>query len=82
MAVLMNVYVFSPSGAGIGSVSHFMSCCGQNPGSPMGVPLDPPKSLPTPADWPQGIPLDSLDLARMPRRKDGTVVSINSLTFP
>ncbi|XP_059191104.1 deoxyribodipyrimidine photo-lyase [Centropristis striata] len=59
---------------GIGSVSHFMSCCRQNPGSGLGVPLDRPASLPTPAHWPQGVSLDSLGLARMPRRRDGTVI--------
>ncbi|XP_015239459.1 PREDICTED: deoxyribodipyrimidine photo-lyase-like isoform X2 [Cyprinodon variegatus] len=59
---------------GIGSVSHFMSCCRQNPGAAVGVPLDPPVSLPSPAHWPQGVPLDALGLARMPRRKDGTIV--------
>lgn len=59
---------------GIGSVSHFMSCCKQNPGSTVGVPVDAPFSLPTPSCWPQGVPLDTLDLARMPRRKDGTTI--------
>uniref|UniRef100_A0A3P9JGL3 Si:ch1073-390k14.1 n=1 Tax=Oryzias latipes TaxID=8090 RepID=A0A3P9JGL3_ORYLA len=59
---------------GIGSVSHFMSCCKQNPGSAIGVPLDPPQSLPTPSRWPQGVPLEALGLARMPRRKDGTTI--------
>ncbi|XP_028306298.1 uncharacterized protein LOC114465469 [Gouania willdenowi] len=59
---------------GIGSVSHFMSCCRQNPGAAVGVPLDPPASLPTPSSWPQGVPLDTLGLARMPRRKDGSVI--------
>ncbi|KAG7216105.1 hypothetical protein INR49_007857 [Caranx melampygus] len=59
---------------GIGSVSHFMSCCKQNPGSALGVPLDSPESLPTPDHWPQGVPLDTLGLARMPRRKDGTTI--------
>ncbi|KAM9816262.1 deoxyribodipyrimidine photo-lyase isoform X1 [Syngnathus typhle] len=60
---------------GIGSVSHFMSCCRQNPsGSTSGAPLDPPTSLPAPSSWPQGIALDTLDLARMPRRKDGTTI--------
>ncbi|XP_026031873.1 uncharacterized protein LOC113026866 [Astatotilapia calliptera] len=59
---------------GIGSVSHFMSCCRQNPGTAVGVPLDPPVSLPTPAHWPKGLCLDELGLARMPRRKDGTTV--------
>ncbi|KAF6735023.1 Deoxyribodipyrimidine photo-lyase [Oryzias melastigma] len=60
--------------AGIGSVSHFTSCCKQNPGPAIGVPLDPPQSLPTPACWPQGVPLEALGLARMPRRKDGTII--------
>ncbi|XP_019743950.1 uncharacterized protein LOC109526834 [Hippocampus comes] len=60
---------------GIGSVSHFMSCCRQNPaGTAFGAPLDPPMSLPVPSSWPQGIPLDTLGLARMPRRKDGTTI--------
>ncbi|RVE71891.1 hypothetical protein OJAV_G00056560 [Oryzias javanicus] len=59
---------------GIGSVSHFMSCCKQNPGSAIGVPLDPPQTLPTPACWPQGVPLEALGLARMPRRKDGKII--------
>uniref|UniRef100_A0A1A8J898 Photolyase/cryptochrome alpha/beta domain-containing protein n=3 Tax=Nothobranchius TaxID=28779 RepID=A0A1A8J898_NOTKU len=74
---LRDPYSVSTEGVGlrgIGSVSHFMSCCRQNPGSPIGVPLDPPVSLPTPAHWPQGVPLDALGLARMPRRKDGTTV--------
>lgn len=64
--------------AGIGSVSHFMSCCRQNPGSALGAPLDPPASVPTPAHWPPGVSLDTLGLARMPRRKDGTTVSDHS----
>ncbi|XP_072291551.1 deoxyribodipyrimidine photo-lyase [Eucyclogobius newberryi] len=59
---------------GIGSVSHFMNCCKQNPGPPLGAPLDPPVSLPTPSHWPSGLSLDALELARMPRRKDGTII--------
>ncbi|XP_033823666.2 deoxyribodipyrimidine photo-lyase isoform X2 [Periophthalmus magnuspinnatus] len=59
---------------GIGSVSHFISCCKQNPGPTLGAPLDPPVSLPTPSHWPSGVPLDMLELARMPRRKDGTII--------
>nr|XP_061826430.1 deoxyribodipyrimidine photo-lyase-like [Nerophis lumbriciformis] len=59
---------------GIGSVSHFMSCCRQNPGSVFGTPLDPPVSLPAPSDWPLGVTLEELGLARMPRRKDGTTI--------
>ncbi|KAF7658776.1 hypothetical protein LDENG_00008170 [Lucifuga dentata] len=75
---LRDPYSVSTEGVGlrgIGSVSHFMSCCRQNPGSALGVPLDPPVSVPTPTNWPQGIPLDLLGLARMPHRKDGTMVS-------
>lgn len=59
-------------------MSHFMSCCKQNPGSALGVPLDPPGSLPTPTHWPQAVSLDTLGLARMPHRKDGTTVSNHS----
>ncbi|XP_018519383.1 deoxyribodipyrimidine photo-lyase [Lates calcarifer] len=74
---LRDPYSISTEGVGlrgIGSVSHFMSCCKQNPGSALGVPLDPPVSLPTPAHWPRGVSLDTLGLARMPRRKDGTTI--------
>ncbi|KAM6960590.1 deoxyribodipyrimidine photo-lyase [Aplochiton taeniatus] len=59
---------------GIGSVSHFTSCCQQSPGPGLGVPVDAPASLPSPSAWPQGVPLDSLGLAHMPRRKDGTTI--------
>ncbi|XP_068168215.1 deoxyribodipyrimidine photo-lyase [Antennarius striatus] len=59
---------------GIGSVSHFMSCCRQNPGSATGVPLDAPSCLPRPSHQPQGVCLDTLGLARMPCRKDGTLI--------
>ncbi|KAG9336928.1 hypothetical protein JZ751_030041 [Albula glossodonta] len=48
---------------GIGSVSHFMSCCQRSPDSGL-----------VPTAWPQGCALSQLGLARMPRRKDGTVV--------
>ncbi|XP_049429831.1 deoxyribodipyrimidine photo-lyase [Epinephelus fuscoguttatus] len=74
---LRDPYSVSTEGVGlrgIGSVSHFMTCCKENPGSGLGAPLDPPASLPTPAHWPQGVSLDTLGLARMPRRKDGTVI--------
>lgn len=56
-------------------MSHFMSCCRQNPGPALGAPLDPPATLPAPSHWPQGVPLETLGLARMPKRKDGTTVS-------
>nr|XP_019934037.1 PREDICTED: uncharacterized protein LOC109623993 [Paralichthys olivaceus] len=74
---LRDPYSVSTEGVGlrgIGSVSHFMSCCKQNPESALGLPLDPPASLPTPAHWPQGVSLDALELALMPRRKDGTTI--------
>ncbi|XP_058501463.1 deoxyribodipyrimidine photo-lyase [Solea solea] len=74
---LRDPYSVSTEGVGlrgIGSVSHFMSCCKQNPTSALGAPLDPPGSLPTPATWPQGVSLDTLELARMPRRKDGSTI--------
>ena len=56
-------------------MSHFMSCCQQSPGPGLGAALDPPSSLPSPSLWPQGCPLDKLGLARMPHKKDGTMVS-------
>lgn len=59
---------------GIGSVSHFMSCCERNSSSPIGDPLEAPTSLPLPSCWPDSLELDRLDLAKMPRRKDGTVI--------
>ncbi|KAL2093757.1 hypothetical protein ACEWY4_011069 [Coilia grayii] len=59
---------------GIGSVSHFMSCCEQNPVGAIGAPLDAPPALPGPSTWPPGCPLEQLGLARMPRRRDGTTV--------
>ncbi|XP_068458429.1 deoxyribodipyrimidine photo-lyase isoform X2 [Clinocottus analis] len=74
---LRDPYSVSTEGVGlrgIGSVSHFMNCCSQNPGSALRPPLDTPVSLPTPAHWPQGVSLDTLGLARMPRRKDGTTI--------
>ncbi|XP_063053705.1 deoxyribodipyrimidine photo-lyase [Engraulis encrasicolus] len=59
---------------GIGSVTHFMSCCQQNPVGTIGTPLDAPHTLPVPSAWPPGCPLQQLGLARMPRRRDGTMV--------
>ncbi|KPP67340.1 hypothetical protein Z043_114086, partial [Scleropages formosus] len=59
---------------GIGSVSHFLSCCQQNSKSALGTPVETPPGLPVPSTWPQGCPLAQLGLAKMPRRKDGTTV--------
>ncbi|KAL7878515.1 hypothetical protein AOLI_G00094890 [Acnodon oligacanthus] len=74
---LRDPYTVSTKGVGlrgIGSVSHFMSCCQQNSGPGIGTPLDAPCILPTPSSWPQGCPLTQLGLARMPQRKDGTEI--------
>ncbi|XP_053304990.1 deoxyribodipyrimidine photo-lyase-like [Spea bombifrons] len=59
---------------GIGSVTHFMSCCKRNTSGPLGTPLEAPTSLPIPSRWPESSDLSRLNLSRMPRRKDGTVV--------
>lgn len=64
---------------GIGSVSHFMSCCWQNPGPALGAPLNPPTTLPVPAHWPRAVSLETLGLAHMPKRKDGTTVGTKHL---
>lgn len=58
-----------------------MSCCQQNPVSGLGAPLDTPSALPAPSTWPQGCPLIDLELARMPRRKDGTEVKYSNHFF-
>ncbi|XP_072551319.1 deoxyribodipyrimidine photo-lyase [Salminus brasiliensis] len=74
---LRDPYTVSTKGVGlrgIGSVSHFMSCCDQNPGPGIGTSLDAPSALPAPSSWPQGCPLTQLELARMPQRKDGTEI--------
>ena len=58
----------------IGSVSHFMSCCRHSCPDPIGQPVDPPGVLPLIGNSPNSLRLEELGLARMPRRKDGTVV--------
>nr|BDH80343.1 cryptochrome-6 [Xenopus tropicalis] len=59
---------------GIGSVSHFMSCCKRNNSAPIGMPLDAPRCLPAPCNWPESDHLDTLELGKMPHRKDGTLI--------
>ncbi|XP_063294363.1 deoxyribodipyrimidine photo-lyase-like [Pelobates fuscus] len=59
---------------GIGSVTHFMACCKRNPPGPIGIPVEAPTCLPVPSCWPGSVDIDKLNLARMPRRKDGTVI--------
>uniref|UniRef100_A0A8C1YND9 Si:ch1073-390k14.1 n=1 Tax=Cyprinus carpio TaxID=7962 RepID=A0A8C1YND9_CYPCA len=66
---LRDPYTVSTRGAGLRgiiSVSHFMSCCQQNPVSGLTAPLD-------------GCPLVDLGLARMPRRKDGLVILVHQV---
>ncbi|KAJ1082490.1 hypothetical protein NDU88_002655 [Pleurodeles waltl] len=59
---------------GIGSVTHFMSCCKRSFPMPIGATLEAPTALPIPSSWPDSVNLDQLKLSRLPRRKDGTVV--------
>jgi len=59
---------------GIGSVTHFMECCKQNPGDKIGDPLDPPASISSPKTWPSSCQLSELCLYKMPRRRDGSYV--------
>lgn len=61
---------------GIGSVTHFMECCRQSSMEPLRLPLEPPGCLPTTGMRPKTDLLDDLGLGKLPRRKDGTVVSI------
>ena len=59
---------------GMGSVLHFLDCCKTNPGDPIGKPIDKPKNLPAPQSWPKSHTLDELQLNKMPRRKDGSII--------
>ena len=59
---------------GLGSVTHFMECCRQNPGDKIGNPVEPPVSMKSPLTWPSSCHLADLGLYRPPRRRDGTSV--------
>jgi deoxyribodipyrimidine photolyase len=59
---------------GIGSVTHFMECCKQNPGDKIGYPVDPPKWITKPAVSPGSCKIADLGLYRKPRRRDGSNV--------
>ena len=59
---------------GVGSVGHFMECCRRSSTQPIGQPLDAPGLVSKPSNIPSSMLLEELELARMPRRKDGTVV--------
>ncbi|KAH3779326.1 deoxyribodipyrimidine photo-lyase-like [Dreissena polymorpha] len=59
---------------GMGSVTHFMEMCRQCSTSPIGLPIDPPECLPAGTYRPESMPLEMLDLGKLPKRKDGTVI--------
>ena len=59
---------------GIGSVTHFMECCKQNPSDKIGTPVNPPLDISKPQEWPRSHNLSDLGLYAMPRRRDGTYV--------
>lgn len=59
---------------GLGSVTHFMECCKQNPGDKIGNPVDPPPLIAAPVIWPKGCEINKLELYVRPRRKDGSFV--------
>jgi len=77
---LYNPKLVSVSGVGLrglGSVSHFMTCCKRNEASSTSAgvaPLPPPSRLVAPRKWPKSARLEELDLAKMPRRRDGTII--------
>ena len=64
---------------GIGSVTHFMECCRRSSTQPIGQTVDAPGVVPKPHKIPTSAQLDELELAKMPRRKDGTLVFYNHL---
>ncbi|XP_077982364.1 deoxyribodipyrimidine photo-lyase-like [Glandiceps talaboti] len=59
---------------GIGSVSHFMKCSKRSSVEPLGDLIDAPGVIPLPGSWPTSMALEELELAKMPRRRDGTVI--------
>lgn len=61
---------------GMGSVTHFMECCRQSCPEPIGNPVDPPGCLPVGINRPKSSTIDELGLGKLPKRKDGTVVSV------
>ena len=66
---------------GIGSVTHFMECCRQSATQPIGHPVDVPGHIPRTGVVPNSHSLEELQLARMPRRKDGTIVRTSCVLF-
>ncbi len=66
---------------GIGSVSHFMHCSKRSAEEPIGYPEEPPDTIPLPSRWPDSQPLEELELDKMPRRRDGSIVSVFFFNF-
>ena len=64
---------------GVGSVGHFMECCRRSATQSIGQPVDSPGLLPKSSKIPTSMELDELELAKMPRRKDGSIVSESQL---
>ena len=66
---------------GVGSVTHFMECCRLSTTQPIGRPLDYPGTLPKPNQFPPSLSLHELELAKMPKRKDGSMVIQNHMNI-
>ena len=61
---------------GIGSVSHFIACSkSTKPDRSIPLPMDPPSSMLLTGQLLHSHTLDELDLNRMPKKKDGSIVS-------
>ena len=60
---------------GIGSVSHFMACAKMSSHTSIPQPEDPPPTMAFTDQWPNSQTLDELELDKMPRRNDGSIVS-------
>jgi len=59
---------------GIGSVTHFMECCKQNPGDKIGDPVDPPRWITKSTVTPTSCEIADLCLYIKPIKRDGTSV--------
>lgn len=60
---------------GIGSVTHFMACCRQSSTQTLGTPVEKPRYIPKYSTAPDSDNLDDLELAKMPKRQDGTLIN-------
>ncbi|XP_052776578.1 deoxyribodipyrimidine photo-lyase-like [Mya arenaria] len=59
---------------GMGSVTHFMELCRQSSSEPLGFPVDPPGCLPAGSSRPLSHEFNDLQLGKLPRRKDGSMI--------